>query len=60
MGFNGSYEQDRIQCQEVTDQKKRCERIGTVSCGGKVRCGGHHQMYLVKRANDVPVKKEVK
>lgn len=51
------YEDDRLQCTAITQNKKRCTRVATHSNGGKVLCGKHHQMWVVKRANDAPIKR---
>ncbi len=53
--MNRSYEQDKCQCQAMTQQKKRCARIATHSAGGKVLCEKHHQMAIRDRI----VKKEI-
>jgi len=57
--MNHSYEEDRLQCQQLTQSKKRCTRIGQFSCGGKVLCTEHHQLYLRDKANAQPIKKPV-
>jgi hypothetical protein len=49
------WEEDRLQCQAVGTNKKRCSRIGTHSNGGKVLCETHHQIATRK-----PVCKEKK
>jgi len=57
--LNQAYEEDRLQCSSVGQNKKRCTRIGTHSCGGEVRCEAHHQLYLREKANAQPIKKPV-
>ena len=54
------YEEDKIQCQELTDMKKRCSRIGTHSGGGKIRCERHHQIFVRDRANAQPIVRKAK
>lgn len=56
---HGGREQDRLQCTAKTDRGGRCTRVGTHSNGGTagVLCEMHHQLYMVKRANDAPIRK---
>jgi len=54
-----SYEPDKLQCAALTQEKKRCTRIGTHSNGGKVLCTEHHQIYMRDKANAQPIKKPV-
>lgn len=56
--MNHSFEEDRLQCQSLTQSKKRCTRIGQFSCGGKVLCTEHHQLAMVKRANDALIERK--
>jgi hypothetical protein len=49
------YEEDRLQCSAITQQKKRCTRIGTHSNGGSVLCDSHQRELLKKKANDAPI-----
>ena len=54
--MNNHYEDDRIQCQAMSDKtKRRCSLIGTHSDGGKVLCERHVQIARRDRANAVPV-----
>jgi hypothetical protein len=55
---NKTYETDTCQCQVICTNGKRCTRTGTHSGGGLLRCESHHQLYLVKRANNVPIKRK--
>ena len=52
--MNHSYEEDRLQCQVITNTKKRCTRIGTHHGGGLLRCSDHHVRYV----NDKLIKKD--
>ena len=55
--MNQHYEDDRIQCQAMSDKTgKRCSLIGTHSDGGKVLCERRVQIARRDRANAVPVK----
>jgi hypothetical protein len=58
--INGNYEDDRVQCTEMTDKGKRCSYVGVASVGNQIRCERHHQKYLVKKANDVPIVRKPK
>ena len=59
--MNNHYEDDRIQCQAMSEKtKKRCSLIGTHSDGGKVLCERHVQIARRDRANAVPVKEKGK
>ena len=45
--MNQHYEDDRIQCQAMSDKtKRRCSLIGTHSDGGKVLCDGDAESVL--------------
>lgn len=50
------YEEDRVQCQGVRQDGKRCTCIGTHSDGGNVYCERHMQIARRDRANAVPIK----
>jgi hypothetical protein len=52
-----NHEPDRIQCQAIGKNKKRCSRIATHSDGGKGFCETHVQIARRDRANAVPIKK---
>ena len=55
------YEEDRLQCNCITDQKKRCTRIAKHDNGsGKLLCDAHQREYLKKKANDVPIVRKPK
>ena len=41
-----TYEEDKVQCSAITNDKKRCRLIGTHSNGGAVLCERHHQMKV--------------
>jgi hypothetical protein len=57
--MNNHYEDDRIQCQAMSDKtKRRCSLIGTHSDGGKVLCERHVQIARRDRANAVLVKEK--
>ena len=59
--MNNHYEDDRIQCQAMSDKtKRRCSLIGTHSDGGKVLCERHVQIARRDRANAVLVKEKGK
>lgn len=53
-------EPDTVRCQAMTDTKKRCSYTATHSDGKQALCERHHQMWMVKRANDKPIEKKVK
>jgi hypothetical protein len=54
--MNRSYEEDKTQCTAIGQNKKRCARIATHSCGGNAYCERHNQMAIRDRANSVPLK----
>ena len=54
------HENDRVQCQAITQDRKRCTRIGTNSDGGKVYCDRHVQIARRDRANNVPIVRKEK
>ncbi len=54
------YEEDRVQCQAVTQNRKRCTCIATHSDGGKVYCERHMQIARRDRANAVPIVRKAK
>ena len=57
--MNQHYEEDRLQCQAMSDKtKRRCSLIGTHSDGGKVLCERHVQIARRDRANAVLVKEK--
>ena len=57
--MNNHYEEDRLQCQAMSDKtKRRCSLIGTHSDGGKVLCERHVQIARRDRANAVLVKEK--
>ena len=56
--LNNDYEPDALQCSQITQDKKRCTRIGTHSVGNAVRCETHHKLYL-RDKNAQPIKKTV-
>jgi hypothetical protein len=57
--MNNHYEDDRIQCQAMSDKtKRRCSLIGTHSDGGKVLCERHVQIARRDRANAVLVREK--
>lgn len=55
-----TYEEDRVQCQAIRQDKKRCTYVGTHSDGGKVLCERHVQIARRDRANAVPVVRKEK
>lgn len=55
-----NYESDRIQCQGIGQNKKRCTCIATHSDGGKAYCERHVQIARRDRANAVPIKRSGK
>ena len=46
------YELDKLQCQAMTQLKKRCVRIATHHNGGKLLCENHHQMAMAKKKEE--------
>lgn len=47
----------KLQCTATTQRKERCTRIATHFTGSKSLCEKHHGEYVVKRVNDVPIKR---
>jgi hypothetical protein len=41
-----NYEPDRVQCQALKTDGKRCTQIATYSNGGKALCQRHHLMII--------------
>ncbi len=58
--MNRTYEEDTLQCNAIGQNKKRCARIATHSCGGKAYCESHNQMAIRDRANSQPIVKPSK
>ena len=54
------YERGRVQGTAVTEAKKRCTRTGRHSNGSGVLCDRHHQLWMVKRANDAQIVRKAK
>jgi hypothetical protein len=52
--MNGSYEQDRLQCQAQTTLKKRCARVATHHSGGKLLCEHHHGRVVEQKLKEKP------
>lgn len=50
-----NYESDRIQCQALSNTKKRCTLPATHSDGGKAYCERHVQIARRDRANATPI-----
>ena len=45
-------EPDRIQCQAIKRDKKRCTQIARHSNGGKVLCPRHHLMMVATKMKE--------
>ena len=48
-------EQDKVQCQAIRKDKKRCERIATHCCGTKALCHEHNQIAIRDKINAKPI-----
>ena len=55
-----NFEPDRLQCQAMTKEKKRCTYTATNSDGGKAFCERHVQIARRDRANAAPIKEKQK
>ena len=47
-----TYEPDRVQCQAITSEGKRCTQIARHSNGGKVLCPRQHLMVVATKMKE--------
>ena len=52
------HENDNLQCQAMTDAKKRCSYTATHSDGKQALCERHMQIARRERANNVPIERK--